>query len=210
MWRNNCVWDADDINKWSTVGGPFVINAIEDANHIQELYFISHDWKSRLYFRRKLVNTWDWAQYKIQMLRLRWFDAWSKHSFGDVSSGNVWLYDWVIDTWACDYWMWFIWSWWWNVWWAYTWYKLPVDADDCWIDLTHGSTTVSAWNIIISPTTDSDLAWAEQNRQINAFMKILTVNWVYVPFYNWKVSDSIKDFKMPLETTINMKDFYRN
>jgi hypothetical protein len=143
------------------------------------------------------------------MLRLRWFDAWEMHNFS-VITGNVWLYDWVIDTWACDYWMWFVGNWA-DIWWVvYSGYKLPADVDDCWIDLTRWSTSVTAWNIVISPTTDSDLAWSEPDRQINAYMKILTVNWVYAPYYVGKVSDSIRDFKVPLETTINMKDFYRN
>ena len=208
-WYGNRIWDADDEDMWNSSWWSTTINAIIDADNIQELYFISHDWKSRLYFRRALVNTWnDSAQYKIQLLRLRWFDAWEKHSF-DETVNNPWLYDWVTDTWACDYWMWFEWHWD-GIWTAYSWYKLPLDVNDCWIDLTHWSTTVSAWNIIISPTTDSDLAWAKDGRQINAFMKILTVNWVYVPYYIGKMSDSIKDFKVPLETTINMKDFYRN
>jgi hypothetical protein len=32
------------------------INAIVDPENIQELYLISHDGKSRLYFRRRLVD----------------------------------------------------------------------------------------------------------------------------------------------------------
>ena len=207
------IWDSDDKNLGRTLPiSTWTLDAIQDANHIQELYFISHDWKSRLYFRRSLVNTWNtYTQYKIQMLRLRGFDAWQKHDF-DATSDNEWLYDWKIDTWACDAWMWFepedkegrT-----SIGWAYAEYYMPATVDDCWIDLTHWSTTISAWNIIISPVTDSDLAWAEQKRQVNAYMKILTVNWIYAPYYATKLSESIKDFKVPLETIINMKDFYR-
>ena len=204
----NAVWDSDDRNLWETVNSG--INAIADSDNIQELYFISHDGKTRLYFRRKLVKTQDkYAQYKIQMLRLRWFDAWQKHSFDTPSE---WLYDWKIDTWACDAWMWFkpentngrq------NIWWAYSGYYLPKDVDDCWIDLTRGSTSILSWKIAISPTTDSELAWAKQNRQINAYMKILIINGLYPPYYG-ALTDSAGDFKVPLETIINMKDFYRN
>ena len=204
----NAVWDGDDYNAWSALNG---VNAIADADHIQELYFISHDGKSRLFFRRKLYNqNWQYNQYKIEMLRLRWFDAGIKHNF-EVSSGNVWLYDWKIDTRACDTWMWFVWkgeSI--NPGWAYKDYHLPKDVDDCWIPLTYWSTSVSARNIWISPTTDSDLSWNTESRQINAYMKILTVNWVYLPYYTTgTISNSIGDFKVPLETAINMKDFYR-
>jgi len=200
----NSVWDSDDRDLWGTVRPG--INAIADANNIQELYFISHDGKNRLYFRRKLVKVKDkYAQYKIQMLRLRWFDAWQNHNFNEPSE---WLYDWKIDTWACDAWMWFEWHW--NsIGWAYSGYKLPADVDDCWMDLTRWSTSILSWKIAISPTTDSELAWAKQNRQINAYMKILIVNGLYPPYYG-TLTDSAGDFKVPLETIINMKDFYRN
>ena len=202
------VWDWDDYNLGFAINGA---NAIPDADHIQELYLISHDGKSRLFFRRKLYkqNAW-YNQYKIEMLRLRWFDAGRKHNFNDVSSGNVWIYDWKIDTRACDYWMWFKWNWK-SISWAYADYNLPKDVDDCWIPLTHWSSSVLARNIWLSPTTDSDLSWNAPNRQINAYMKILTVNWVYIPYYlTWSMSESFSNFKVPLETTINMKDFYIN
>ena len=209
-WYGSFVWDSDDENLWRSN-----IDAIQDSNNIQELYFISHDWKSRLFFRRKLIhidetvnNGGYYTQYKIQMLRLRWFDAGQKHSF-EITDDNLWLYDWVIDTWACDSWMWFEWHGT-DVWWAYSGYKLPLDVDDCWVDLTHGATTVSVWNMWISPVTDSELSWADQTRQINAYMKILTVNGIYPPYYKGRMSSSIADFKVPLQTTINMKDFYRN
>ena len=52
------------------------MKAIEDSDHIQEIYLISHDGKDRLYFRRKLIHQeGEQLQYKIQMLRLKGFDA---------------------------------------------------------------------------------------------------------------------------------------
>ena len=204
--NKNSVWDSDDRNLWKTVIND--INAIANSDNIQELYFISHDGKSRLYFRRKLVKTQDkYAQYKIQMLRLRWFDAWQKHNFGETTQ-NEWLYDGQIDTWACDAWMGFIWQWE-SISWAYADYKLPKDENDCWMDLTRWSTSVLSRKITISPTTDSELAWAEDNRQINAYTKVLMVNGIYLPYYG-SLTDSAGDFRVPLQTIINMKDFYRN
>ena len=98
--------DDDDEELWYILSDN--VSAIADPNNIQELYLISHDWKNRLFFRRKLVTwTWDFAQYKIQMLRLRWFDAWQQHNFSELSE---WSYDGHIDTRACDSSMWFIWS----------------------------------------------------------------------------------------------------
>ena len=196
----------DDQDLWKPLKEP--LNAIVDSNNIKELYLISHDWKKRLYFRRKLINhSWDSVQYKIQMLRLKWFDAWQKHDFDNPSE---WFYDGQIDTWACDYSMWFepI-----NkagrqsVWWAYSGYYLPADVDDCWVDLTYWSTSIYTWNLSISPLNDPDLYWMDENRQINPYMKIFVVNWLYSPIaYS---GSTITEFKVPVETAINMKDFYK-
>ncbi len=193
--------EEDDEELWGILGNN-ITGAIADPNNIQELYLISHDWKNRLFFRRKLVAYASGvAQYKIQLLRLRWFDAWQEHNFR-----WEWSYDRQIDTWACDTSMWFIWSWV-SVWWAYSWYYLPIDENDCWIDLTYGNTSVTAWNIAISPLNDPDLYWADDSRQLNPYMKMLLVNGIYLPTTNSK--DSINSFNVTIETTINMKDFYK-
>lgn len=202
------VWTDDDEELW-TIFNPNV-DAIADWSHIQELYLISHDWKKRLYFRRKNVaSDGEEPHYKIQVLRLRWFDAWRMHNFSD-DKYNAWRYDGVIDTRACDASMWFEWHWS-SVWWAYSSYHLPQNVNDCWIDLTYGVTNMFSRNISISPLWDPDLYWANPNHQINTYMKILTVNWIYLPwlFGQSRISESIKDFKVPLETIINMKDFYK-
>ena len=204
------VWTDDDEELWD-IFNPNV-DAIADWSHIQELYLISHDWKKRLYFRRKNVASEEEPHYKIQVLRLRWFDAWRTHNYDNCrrATSSVWCYDGIIDTWACDAWMWFIWGGQ-SVWWAYSAYNLPSGPDDCWVDLTYGVTNMFSWNISISPLWDPDLYWANPNRQINTYMKILTVNWIYLPwlFGQSRISESIKDFKVPLETIINMKDFYK-
>ena len=201
---NDVASTADDKDLWMPVKGG--LKAIMDADNVKELYLISHDWKKRLYFRRKMVvQDWENVQYKIQMLRLKWFDAGRDHNF---DSASEWLYDGQIDTWACDASMWF------NperkeqsVWRAYSDYYLPQDVDDCWVDLTYWSTSIYAWNLSISPLNDSDLYWAEQDRQINPYMKIFVVNSIFSPLaYSGK---SISEFKVPIETAINMKDFYK-
>ena len=198
--------NEDDRDEWQPVNNN--VKAIENNDNIQELYLISHDWKRRLFFRRKLTNqNSGYAQYRIQMLRLRWFDAWQGHNFDRLSQ---WSYDWQIDTWACDTSMWFIWNWT-GIWWAYSGYHLPEGPDDCRIDLTYWSTSIFTWNLSISPIDDPELYWSDQDKQINPYMKILVVNWVYFPeiFSKGLVGSSVMDFKIPLQTTINMKDFYR-
>ena len=201
-------WDDEDLWRMIVDG----ISAIEDEDNIQELYLISNDWKRRLFFRRKLF-TWndEQSQYKIQILRLRWFDAWQKHNFW-ITSDNKWLYDWVIDTWACDYSMWFVWHWSWidSSAWAYHDYHLPKDVDDCWVDFTYWNTNIYAWNLSISPVEDPDLFWAKKEKQINPYLKIFIINWVYLPEISKEsAGSSILEFKIPLETTVNMKNFYK-
>ena len=214
------VWSEDDEELWYLFNK--YVDSIEDSDNIQELYLISHDWDRRLYFRRildKFEKDDDWKlkykQYKIQILRLRWFDAWRKHNYNDVSDDNKGLYDGVIDTWACDTSMWFepeadhktn------SVWWAYFDYYLPQDENDCRVDLTYWSTDLFTWKISISPRWDSDLYWAERKKQVNPYMKIMIINKIYYPSIVWnfrRMANSIDEFDVPLETTINMKDFYK-
>lgn len=209
-WLNwDIVWTSDDEELWRIVNERDYVKAIEDADHIQEIYLISHDGKDRLYFRRKLIHQeGEQLQYKIQMLRLKGFDAWQRHNF-DITNNNPWLYDWVIDTWTCDASMWFIWHWD-SIKWAFGDFHLPADVDDCWVDINQGVTTVRLRNISISPLNDSDLFRADADHQINPSMKILIVNWIYSAIYGTGYfSSSINDFSVPLETTINMKDFYK-
>lgn len=211
-WSANMVWDWDDENLWYLLNKN--VNAIVDSDNIQELYLISQDWKNRLYFRRKLVNTeGDYTQYRIQMLRLKWFDAGRLHDLDKTEQWGIenrWLYDGKIDTRVCDYSMWFEWSW------AlistgelYSGYHLPADVDDCWIDMTYWVTNVLAWNISVSPTWNPDLYWAKQDRQINDYLKIFIANGVYMPAYGAVMAESISSFMVPLQTTINMAPFYK-
>jgi hypothetical protein len=87
--------------------------AIAHSTGVQELYLISQDGRNRLYFRRKLKEQQDIDNnvigtgeqlYVLQMLRLRGFDAGTKHDFSKTNgTDNPGLYDGQIDTWACDY-----------------------------------------------------------------------------------------------------------
>ena len=211
----NIVWDWDDEDVWYLLNNN--VKAIEDADNIQELYLISADWKNRLYFRRKLFDTsasGNYTQYKIQMLRLKWFDAGRLHSFDKIKDEkniqNRWVYDGNIDTWACDYSMWFEWHWEAvSTWVIYSGYNLPADGDDCWIDMTYWATNVLARNLSVSPTWNPDLYRADGERQLNDYIKIFLVNGVYMPTYGATMAESIADFTVPIQTTINMETFYK-
>ena len=213
-WLSNMVWDWDDENVWYLINPSPSIRAIQDADNIQELYLISQDWKNRLYFRRKLVSSeGSYTQYRIQMLRLKWFDAWRLHSLSKSSENwieNRWVYDGEIDTWVCDYSMWFVWKWApISSWGVYSGYNLPADVDDCRIDMTYWSTNALGWNISVSPTWNPDLYWAITDRQINDYIKIFLANGVYMPSYGATMAESIAEFKIPLQTTLNMEWFYK-
>ena len=211
-WKLDMVWDWDDEDVWYLLNED--IKAIQDSDNIQELYLISQDGKNRLYFRRKLINSeGGYTQYRIQMLRLKWFDAWRLHNLDKEESNGIenrWIYDGQIDTWACDYSMWFVWK---GApissWGIYSGYNLPADVDDCWIDMTYWLTNVSAWNISVSPTWNPDLYWAKTDRQINDYIKLFLANGVYMPAYGATMAESITEFKIPLQTTINMEWFYK-
>ena len=172
-WDTNGAWvvnDDDDMDMWIW---PF---AILNYTWVKELYLISQDGTQRVFFRRALVWSWDrdWTwwiswdtekRYNLQVLKLRWFDAWNNHDF-DVNNSS-WVYDGFIDTWACDYSLWFqcngSWVWWW-----YSWYYLPSDANDWRANMFPKNITISDRNLIISPTKNPQYIWKEW-LQINPY-----------------------------------------
>ncbi len=205
------LWDDDDIDIWK---GPI---AIQDINNMKEIYLISKDNKKRILLRRALVSTWDWDHnwsvdsdidklYTLQILKLKWFDAWNKHDFNAFS--NVWLYDGNIDTWACDYWEWFMCKW--NdVNWWYTNYKLPNSSDDWRINLFWNDITIVWWDLRVLPVKNPNLSWSEENLQINPYIQVHIKTKLYGQPWSWKISPWILDnYEIDLQTTFNIKSNY--
>ena len=220
-WDKSVFWDSDDEDLGKFRGT--WLEAIQNATGIQELYLISLDGKDRLYFRRKLVeqghltgevndNTrayWTWEKlYTIQILRLKGFDAGTKHTF-DYANGdtNPGIYDGYIDTWTCDASLGFKGqgSW---VWWVYTDYNLPKDAEDCWVDLYQSNITLEDWNLTIYPTHNFDYARKEKKYQIHPYITLFTYNGVYLPSRQKMMFNDATNFFIPLKTTLNIKDTY--
>lgn len=206
------VWDDDDKDVWSwTV-------AIWDHLNIKELYLISKDWKNRLFLRRSLLATWNfdnkwpWWEadiekwYNVQMLKLKWFDAWSWHDFQAIWKDT---YDWQIDTWACDFSQWFEWHWdSIHYWWMNN-YKLPKDNNDCRINLFWKDLTLSSWNMQIFPVKSADYSWNDDNVQINPYIKINIKTKIYWEPWFWKINPaSLSWYQMDLQTTFNIKTNY--
>lgn len=206
------VHDDDDENLWIWP------KAIFDQDNVKELYLISQDKTKRLLLRRKLVGSWDFngtgwiwdieneRLYTIQILKLRWFDAWDLHDFNISTSSGV--YDWKIDTWACDYSQWFICSWsqvWDNI---YSGYKLPLDVDDGWTNLFDGNLTITDWNISVYPTKDPDYSFSENEVQINPYFTISFSSKLYAGIRWSRLKTTIEDFKLNLKTTFNTRNYY--
>jgi len=200
-------WDLNDFNELNSRYNSWSYKwmwpiAITENTWKDYLYLINWDWTERLYFRR--VYSWDaevdgnpwnnWKNeklFKIQMLKLKWYDAWSSHNFA-----SWWTYDWFIDTRACNS----------SLWYFCTWIsvfgmdKLPLNADDWWVDITSDRVTVNDFRIDIYPVKDPYLAINETWYQIDPYAKIsLTMNMF------WELSDD----EITISTTLSFKNSYR-
>jgi hypothetical protein len=201
------VKDDDDQDLWR-----WPIAIYQSGNNLpQELYLISNDKTRRLFFRRKMIESADYngdgsvtdseKLYSIQVLQLRWLDAWEAHDFD--AQTHSWVYDGMIDTWVCDYSLGFVWSWQ-NVWWAYSWFRLPIDENDCWQDLLTNDITISDWNLSISPLVDPYLAWADDSAQINPFITINFTAKLYGKNWNLKIPrNQMNQYNLKLQTTFS-------
>jgi len=206
MW---CKWDDDDVDLWLW---PI---AIWDNLHVKELYLISKDWRHRIYIRRKLIWTWDWnhdgiinytwgeALYKLQILKLRWFDIGSGHTFW-----STWMTvnDGKIDTWACDKLQGFHCNWqdtsYWN------WYYLAEDNNDGWVDMTINDITISNFNISIFPTRNPNYDWYDTWMQLSPYLRIKLKTNLYPVNYKRKINpELLSKYSLNLQTTFSIKPY---
>ncbi len=207
-WYKWCKWDDDDTDLWIW---PV---AIGDNLHVKELYLISKDKKKRIFIRRKLISEEDFNNdwqittgerlYKLQILKLRWFDIGSWHNWN-----NIWstYNDGHIDTWACDAQEWFkcdgpaIKGW-------FVWYNLPKDIDDWWVDLTTNDITVDNFDLAIFPTIDPNLAWQDTWVQIYPYIILRLTTSFYPQNYKTKLNPrELLKYKMNLQTTFSVKPY---
>ena len=213
--------DSDDEDLWRVKIS--WLDAIQHSTWVQELYLISLDGKERLFFRRKLVDqqhftglsidntrpytTWE-QLYTIQMLRLKGFDAGTKHTFDDtIGTSNPGIYDGYIDTRACDVSQWFI-GHGQPVGGVYSGYYLPNSSDDCWVDFPPSTISLQTWNFSLYPTHNPKYAWALSGYQIHPYIGIYTYHVVYLPAWKKLFYNEIADFFLPLKTTLNIKSTY--
>ncbi len=206
------IWDWEQVDMWAWP------DAIAVNTWVQELYLISWDWNQRLLIRRALVGSWNyswewvWQEdidrlYTLQMLRLRWFDAWEEHCF-DPDCSEEWRHDWNVDTWACDYAQWFECSWD-AVWWAYSWYNLPEDKDDWWVNIFSDEITVNEWNIEIFPVKKPDLARDMDDYQLSPYIRLNIDTRLY--WWTWanRVNPWIlSEYSLSLQSMFNTRTKY--
>lgn len=207
------IGDDDDTDLWVWPA------AIADNENIPELYLISKDKRSRLLFRRKLVQQNDINNdgtyqsferlYVIQMLQLRGFDAGTKHSFNAGDSDNQYMYDGQIDTRACDYEKGFICNWPAVNGSIYTGYHLPSNAEDGWVNLFGWDMTVSSWRLQIYPTKDPIYARSEKTMQSNPYVRLFMQTHLYAPSRYTKVDvKAMGNITYELQTMFNIKSNY--
>ena len=155
----------------------------------------SYDIFSRLLKNRIILLTGEnYDIYKVQVLRLKWYDAGTSQNF--TSATSSWRFDWFIDTWACDFSQGYICNW--NI---VTWdFKLPNSFYDWRVDITSDKVTVSDFRIDIYPNKDPYLdTWSENI--LDPYIKItITMN-----LYNKPSEDEIT-----LSTTLSFKNSYFN
>ena len=205
-WYMGCRWDDDDIDLWVWP------EAIWDNLNVKELYLISKDNKKRLFIRRKLISqenfdndsnytTWE-RLYKLQILKLRWFDIWGDHKISTIDNTSN---DWKIDTWACDKQEGFV-CWGDNIW--ITDYNLSKDENDWWVDLTINDLTVLDFNLAIFPTKDPNLAWYDSKIQIYPYVRVRLTTQFYPTNYKKKLNPKrLLKYKMNLQTTFSIKPY---
>lgn len=201
------VGDSDDRDLWT---GPV---AIGDPDNIEELYLISSDETKRILIRRKFVEVrtgWNTTgdQFTLQILKLRGFDAGSHHDFDFNNEDAHGIFDGKIDTWACDY--------------AegfvckgdavnttlYSWYHLPANNDDGRANLLNDNISIDERNIKILPIQKPEYARADENSQINPYIKLSLSTSLTPHLWGNKLAGNISGFSYSLQTTFNTKTFY--
>ena len=197
------VGDADDkdLGTWPV--------AFSDA-HPKELYLISHDGTRRLFLRRKKIckegANPETCFYTIQMLKLRGFDAGSKHDFDPEDSKT---YDGEIDTWACDAGEGFICNGDNNISKRlYPDYKLPENENDGWVNLFDKAISIEKWHITLTPNKNPDYAWKEKEAQINPYIKMVMTTKLNASALPTIVKKMLKDYTFTLQTSFDTKSFY--
>ena len=189
--RKLLTWDLNHReNSWSNMH--FWPIAVFPNTWLDYLYLINPEGTERYYFRRIRTGANNNLN-KVQVLRLKWYDAWIKQNFSDEQS--TWRYDWFIDTWACDYSQWF------RCHWAIvTWSdRLPYDFNDWWIDITSNKVSVNDFRIDIYPN---------KNPYLDTWNDVLLDPYIKISFTMDMSKPSTQE--ITLSTTLSFKNSYFN
>lgn len=78
------------------------------------------------------------------------------------------------------------------------------------MDIFGRDITVSDWSLELAPTSDYQLAWADDNTQVSPFVTINFTTQLYAENWARIIGDiQVENFVLPLQTTFSMKQFYR-
>jgi hypothetical protein len=82
-------------------------------------------------------------------------------------------------------------------------------VDDGWVNLFGNDVTISRWSLIISPTKLPFSTRDEIDTQINPFIRILFETKLYGRNWSSKIPyASLQNYKLTLQTTFNIKQWY--
>lgn len=208
-WDGNIIWDDDD----EYLGeGPEVF---QSGTWVTELYLISWDKKTRTYFRYKVIadpdlagsnncnDSWDGkiftgsgCLWTIQFLRLHWKDWWLDHVPGTSVNDDGTQYDGIIDTWIIDP--------------KFSGQPAVIagsNSVDYWQDLFPKTMHVSDFEVYAYPNKDRDLAWKENQADVNIAPYIrltlkLKPSWKKRKLIRWSIPE------LDISTTISLSELY--
>ncbi len=199
-WNLDIRWDLDDEHLW--------IWPKAFSWSMLELYLIWDNWKSRTYFRRKVIAdsnspiqncTSSWTETgclgTLQILKLSWKDWGMDHNWWN------WAYDWKIDTWIVDptiYWT----S---NIMWTAI-IAWSVDMNSYWQDMFPSALNVTDFKVDLFPDVYKVYWWKEMSslKDINPYLKLslsIKPGWLKRKWIIWDVPE------IKYQTTINLVDY---
>lgn len=91
----------------------------------------------------------------------------------------------------------------------YSGYNLPADENDGWVNVFGSDVTLANWKLQIYPVKDPAYAWAENETQINPYIRLYVTSYLYGPARNTKLNPrNLSVISYDLQTLFNIKTNY--
>lgn len=210
--EDNDEWDEDNLNwfRWDDDDEYLWLwpKVFDWWTNRSELYLISWDWKTRTFFRWKVLEDPDWnvpcdytnhktpnwngCLWTIQFLKLQWRDYWLDHL---TWTSDEWEYDWVIDTWLYDK------SFDENEKLAWSW------SENKRVDLFPDTINITDFEIYPYPNTNIDYAWKDYSSSSN-ISPYIRISFNMLPSLKKRGNIKWSTPKIKIATTINLTNEY--